>query len=77
MLTLLLDITNHLGITFRGVVLQILEGKGCRNRYPNALIGHEDNISDHSLEMTSSSDNGIGRLIESIYTYLDLANIGC
>lgn len=76
MLTLALDVANHLGITLGGVVLQILEGECGGNRCADAAVGHEDDIAYHTVEMASTTNLGIGMLVEAIDANLNLANGG-
>lgn len=76
MMTLALDVTHHLGITLGSIVLQILEGECGGNRCADAAVGHEDDIADYTVEMTSTTNLGIGRLVETIDADLYLADGG-
>lgn len=76
MMALALDVTHHLGITLGGVVLQILEGECGGNRCADAAVGHEDDIADYTVEMASTTNLGIGRLVETIDADLYLADGG-
>ena len=75
-MTLALDVTHHLGITLGSIVLQILEGECGGNRCADAAVGHEDDIADYTVEMASTTNLGIGRLVETIDADLYLADGG-
>ncbi len=76
MMALALDFTNHLGITLGGIVLEILEGECCGNGCTDAAVGHQDDVAHHTVEMASTTNLGIGMLVEAIDANLNLADGG-
>lgn len=76
MMALALDFTNHLGITLGGIVLEILEGECCGNGCTDAAVGHQDDVTHHTVEMASTTNLGIGMLVEAIDANLNLADGG-
>lgn len=76
MMALALDFTNHLGITFGGIVLEILKGECCGNGCTDAAVGHQDDVAHHTVEMASTTNLGIGMLVEAIDANLNLADGG-
>ena len=74
-LTMTLDVANHLLISLSSIVLEILEGKGGGHGCANTCVSKENDVAYNAVEMSLTSDLGIRGLVETINTNLYLTDI--
>ena len=74
MLALAANGVDHLLIALGCIALKILESEGGGNRCANTCIGKENDVAYNAVEMARAANLGIGGLVETIDTNLNLAD---